>query len=351
MKRFLILILPVAKVLGLVIIIFASFFTSSVAIADLIGPPTLMLPNDNTTAPIVYTSQRLVSPTYRFSGGYYDPGTQSMANIPNAGITIASGAPASVETGYDDGKTKSWVKMYANAGTFDAKIYNYAYVDGTRAYGSSGNPEGYNYNAFVNTGTGVGNWYILSGATPLVSLAVDILFQGTIYANYAENSQSASAFFSHSMGFLSSPTDLTQDYIMAFGGAVTPNEGNNWDYTKFHTADLLYYEPGTAEHEINYIIRSQAFAVTPGVPFRLNLALNAAAYADNNFGAGEAYTNFYDPSLVGFSVVIEDAQGKPTYLSLNDLGYTVSPVPIPATILLFGFGLMGLAGVRRKFKN
>jgi len=340
------------KVFGLVIIIFTSFFTSGVAIADLIGLPALILPNDNTTAPIVYTSERLVSPTYRFSGGYYDPGTQSMVNVPNAGITFPSGAPVSVDTGYNDGQTKSLVKMYANAGTFDAKIYNYAYVDGTRAFGSPGNPAGINYNAFVNTGAGVGNWYVLSGTDAPVSLAVDILFQGTIYANYNTNPQSASAFFSHSMGFLSAPGDLTQDYIMAFGGAVTPNEGNNWDYTKFHTVPLLYWEPGTGEHEINNIIRSQAFTVTPGVPFRLNLALNAAAYADNNFGAGIAYTNFYDPSLVDFSIYMgKDAEGKPIYGNLNALGYSVSAVPEPATILLLGFGLMGLAGARKKFKN
>jgi hypothetical protein len=351
-------------------VFFIIFFSYGMALADLVGTPTLILPNGNTADPIVYTSPRLFSPSYRFSGGYYDPGTQSMVNVPNAGITIPSGAPASVDTGYDDVKTKSWVKMYANAGTFDAKIYNYAYVDGTRYYGSPGNPEGYNYNAFVNTGAGVGNWYVLSGTNAPVSLAVDILFQGTIYANYTSNGngnlypeQTASAFFSHSMGFLDSPTDLEQNYIMAFGEAVTPHYSprddgsggtfwvDNWDYTKFATVPLLYWEPGTEVHEINNIIRSQAFTVTPGVPFRLNLALNASAYADNNFGAGEAYTNFYDPSLVGFSIYMgKDAEGKPIYGNLNDLGYSVAaaPVPEPATMLLLGSGLIGLAGYGRK---
>lgn len=314
--------LHILKVFGLLLII---VFTSGLAFADLVGTPTLILPNSNTTAPIVYTSDRIFSPSYRFTGGYYDPGTQSMVNVPNSGTTFPSGSPASVSTGYDDGKTKSWVDMYANAGTFDAKITNYAYVDGTRG----GGPD--NYNAFVNTGAGVGNWYVLTGASDPVSLALDILFQGTVYAGYTSNGnpypeQTASAFFSHSMGFLDSPTDWTQDYIMAFGGAVTPHYSprdngsggtywvDNWDYTKFATVPLLYWEPGTGEHEINYIIRSQSFLVTPGVPFRLNLALNAAAYADNNFGAGEAYTDFSDPSLVDFSIYTgTDTAGNPIY--------------------------------------
>ena len=67
--------------------------------------------------------------------------------------------------------------MYTNAGTFDAKIYNYAYVDGTRWFGSPENPIPLNYNAFVNTGAGVGNWYVLSGTDVPVSLAVDIRFK------------------------------------------------------------------------------------------------------------------------------------------------------------------------------
>jgi hypothetical protein len=54
-----------------------------------------------------------------------------------------------------------------------------------------------------------------------------------------------------------------------------------------------------------------------------------------------------------YVIAWEDLPPKYTDSDFNDLvvEVTVAPVPIPAAILLLGSGLVGLAGIRKKFKR
>jgi hypothetical protein len=201
-------------------------------------------------------------------------------------------------------------------------------------------------------------------------LALCFLFVGKVYADtvtvgwndiwrYKTNDYSLNPHGDDPNKFISTTEfDLVLDGISTYGYCIDPEEPmvnqnpNDYNYTisswneGYHKAAWLMEEYAPTNNTQNETIALQAAIWT--------VVTNNSGYAPANedtdyFKFYHAYMTELDNNFNSSNVV--SLEQKYRLLNLEGGQPLIAPVPIPGAVLLFGSGIIGLIGIKRKMQH
>jgi hypothetical protein len=168
---------------------------------------------------------------------------------------------------------------------------------------------------------GVNFGYDNYGSTTDYAVCDSAGIYGTTYGPLIYNFNTPAMGLKFDFSLLGVPNDTQADFMMYALVAIYSNNGSFTD-SGITPATYTPYDPN-------------------------DLAQGGSGIGSLNYSG----TVFNQAVLYFYSTGPTDLTGLPLFTVSNISYETAAPVPVPATLLLFGSGLLGLAGFRKKMKN
>jgi hypothetical protein len=136
------------------------------------------------------------------------------------------------------------------------------------------------------------------------------------------------------------------DCVSQPGGcqAFTPH---SWQFSVSHDLGINYYpQSSTLNDGTSWIVQEGGFIRLASLIFDTDSTISPGNYYFTITGeaTGTFFSGFYG------NTITEETRSINEYTYVTVSGSPSTPIPEPATMLLLGLGLVGLAGLRRKFK-
>ena len=184
-----------------------------------------------------------------------------------------------------------------------------------------------------------------AGSTPYsIGNVTDFLNDSTYFNGYHEITTAfdfSGEWWYTAVAFESGNINYTSESIAGPQTFTTASTGNfgTYDTVNFDTANLYFSDGSPADVALDAFDPTEPFFKL----FQLDADSNALSYLASNpvFSANTYFIGFNDNDLGTGDLDFDDII----------VAAAPAPVPEPATMLLLGTGLIGLAGLRRRFKK